>query len=280
MVASQTNKPEELRLTFNDTVAILALLLFMVLLVVVRVWSEDKYEVRATDVVVALAPILLWLLLSGRIKKLGFGAGGITVEMAKEAILRASEAPVARQVTPVQLPVTSVEVGEKRSVGMLHQLLERRIDALRFTLGKGEYLGEVIKEYLTRLNALPEFRYVVIQNGRGRFVGVFDSRRLQAVLSKEPDDTPWMRFGDDLNGDDPAFLANLPGMVPAAEAVSPAADKKDVLAQMERLDRRWLPVVDEDGRFQGVVEQSRLTASLILDVARELKDAREAQQDG
>jgi hypothetical protein len=40
---------------------------------------------------------------------------------------------------------------------------------------------------------------------------------------------------------------------------------------MEKLDADWLPVVNADGAFSGVVDRSRVTASLILDVAAQLE---------
>lgn len=44
---------------------------------------------------------------------------------------------------------------------------------------------------------------------------------------------------------------------------------------MEKYGYEWLPVVKNEAgvnRFQGGVERSRLTSSLILDVARQLGD--------
>jgi len=40
---------------------------------------------------------------------------------------------------------------------------------------------------------------------------------------------------------------------------------------MESLKVDWLPVVDKDGHVVGVVDQSRLPASLILDVSNRLQ---------
>jgi hypothetical protein len=40
---------------------------------------------------------------------------------------------------------------------------------------------------------------------------------------------------------------------------------------MEQLGTDWLPVLDQGGRLVGVIDRSRLTASLILDVANQLQ---------
>jgi hypothetical protein len=67
-----------------------------------------------------------------------------------------------------------------------------------------------------------------------------------------------------------ARIKALPGFVPASDGVKRSSEKRSVLEQMEKLSADWLPVLKDDGQFDGVVERSRLTASLILEVAKEL----------
>jgi len=71
-------------------------------------------------------------------------------------------------------------------------------------------------------------------------------------------------------------LSQLPGFLPASAAVAPDSDKRDVLSKMESLKVDWLPVVGKDGHVVGVVDQSRLTASLILDVSNLLQQAQQS----
>ena len=40
---------------------------------------------------------------------------------------------------------------------------------------------------------------------------------------------------------------------------------------MEKLNIDTLPVVDKEGKFTGIVDRARLTASLIIEVADKLK---------
>ena len=46
-----------------------------------------------------------------------------------------------------------------------------------------------------------------------------------------------------------------------------------VLEQMEKLNVDWLPVVDEAKKFVGVVDRSRVVASLILEVDTRLRNS-------
>ena len=75
-------------------------------------------------------------------------------------------------------------------------------------------------------------------------------------------------------------LSTMSGFVSLDMAVKADADKKRVLEQMEKQDLDWLPVVKQENgvsHFQGIVERSRLTASLILDVTNQLENKKKEQ---
>jgi hypothetical protein len=69
-------------------------------------------------------------------------------------------------------------------------------------------------------------------------------------------------------------LSKLTGFIGRDQALTRTADKHDALERMEKLAADWLPVVDDRGTFAGVVDRSRLTASLILDVTARLKETK------
>jgi CBS-domain-containing membrane protein len=56
------------------------------------------------------------------------------------------------------------------------------------------------------------------------------------------------------------------GFVPARDSVKTDVRKRDALEKMEERQTSWLPVVDERRRFVGIVDRSRLVASLVLEV--------------
>lgn len=68
-------------------------------------------------------------------------------------------------------------------------------------------------------------------------------------------------------------LKKLPGFFDAQLAVTPDASKREVLGRMNQLRVNTIPVIDAQGFFIGTVERSRLTSSLILEVAERI-DAR------
>jgi hypothetical protein len=249
-------------------------LLVLVALVATRTLSAGKIEVRMTDAAIAAVPVMLWLLASGQISKLVVGTEGITVETTRMAILAAADKPIENQVAP--LPVASVEVAAKGGLGELPALVARGIPALEFQLGCGCYVGEVIRAYFDALTASPTFRYVVITNQDGTLFGIMDAHRLNAALGGRGGPATWNSFAEMLNRNDPKAIAELGskyGFVAANSAVAPIADKRMVLEQMEMLNADWLPVVDQARKFVGVVDRSRVVASLILEVDNRLRNS-------
>ena len=80
------------------------------------------------------------------------------------------------------------------------------------------------------------------------------------------------------NPDDQAQLAKLAGFVSASAAVGLKSDKSEVLQKMEQLGTDCLPVLTADSKLAGIVDRSRLTASLILDVTDQLRTSAPAPQ--
>lgn len=63
----------------------------------------------------------------------------------------------------------------------------------------------------------------------------------------------------------------LPGFIGLQHALNKQTDKRQALQQMEALNMDTLPVVQVNERFAGIVDRSRLTASLLIDVANNLE---------
>jgi hypothetical protein len=254
--------------------ALAAVIGLMVLITVValRGVTAGRHEIRLADVAIATVPILLWLVVSGRIQKLVVGAEGITVETTRQAILTASAKPIAEQVAT--LPVEPVQTGPKGEAAHLPELVSREVQGLDFVIGSRGYGPEAVEQYLLELTKYPFFRYVIVRERDGSLFGIIDARKLTTVLQGRRLGLSWGSFTEMLNrgsADDRQQMARLPGFIAAGTAVTPATGKRQVLERMETLGAEWLPVVNANRMFIGVVERSRLTASLILDVSAQLQ---------
>ena len=115
---------------------------------------------------------------------------------------------------------------------------------------------------------------MVITRPNGTFFGMMDARALAHALEQRGTGVDWNGFAEMLDRDQPdaiVALGRAVNFIGADDAVTPNATKRDVLSKMDTRDTDWLPVVDEAQRFKGVVERSRLTASMLLDVAAQLQ---------
>ena len=242
-------------------------------LLALRWWSKGRYEVKLTDAVIAVIPVVFLSFLSGHIGKIAFGTEGFTVERASQAILAASDKPIDRQVD--NFPEDVLETADKAEIGRIPEFIDRRIQGLEFTIGSGIYAVPVVREYLSALTRYPFFQYVIINDEDGALFGMIGAGVLYAYLSDERFGGRWDAFTDAVNRGrdrDQDYLLAIPGFVPGALAVTRGLDKRAVLERMDGGNLTWLPVVDDADRYTGIVERSRLTASLILDVAAKLED--------
>lgn len=243
-------------------------LIILGLLVLLRA-RNSKFEVRPSDVVVAVVPVIVFLLVTGRLQKFEIGEGGVKIETA---FVKASESAITSQITPLTgLPAEPLRLDPKRGVEEIPRLIEMKTEGLLFRLGQGGYWGPAIEEYFTLLAEQPFLRYLIIEDADGAFFAVASARELTAIFKNPRAPFGAKDFAEWLNTSDKKSLQRLPGFIAADGALTQAADKKQALQLMEDLNADTLPVIDDNKRFAGVVNRSRVTASLLLEISQQLK---------
>ena len=245
------------------TVWLTALVLFAVVLVVlavVRTKLGSKFEIRASDIVVALILAGLLLFATGKIQQMEFAGVKLATVIKDASASKAAE---------TVLPVEPVEVHAKAGESEIPRLIAEGTEALTFVLGSDLYVGGVIGAYLDQLTQHGALRYIVINRPDGRFLGLADAgemaKRIRGrALSAD-------EFASMLGASNEERLKTLPGFVSADQAVTRTTEKRAALRIMDDLGVETLPVVDENGKFEGVVQQSRLSASILVDIAGRLE---------
>ncbi|MNJ35580.1 hypothetical protein [Pseudomonas alkylphenolica] len=250
-----------------STPIILALLALGVVLVagsiLMRVFSAGKYEVKTSDLVFLVIPLVVVALATGKIK--GFDIFGVKVS---EIWVEAAQTKIENQVAANTVQ-DAVEVLTSASKGSdLAQLLERRIEALEFRLGYRGYDGEAISNYFDKLVGSSYLRVIVVNEDDGQLFGLYNAANLNGYLRAS--DRGFEAFQQLLSEKDRETLAKMPGFVGADQALSTSSTKREALERMEKLRRDVLPVIDNGG-FIGTVERTKLTASLILAVTDKLE---------
>lgn len=232
--------------------------------------KNSRIEVKPADVVVAVLPVLVFLLVTGKLQKFEISESGIKIETA---FVNAQSSAIASQVTPLTgLPSEPIRLDPKRGVDEIPQLIARKTEGLLFRLGHGGYWGPAIDEYFKMLAKQPFLKYLIIEEPDGSFFAIADARALTELFQvgrppyRAEDFAKWLNQG---NRD---ALVRLPGFIASQNAVTKETDKGQALRKMESLNVDTLPVVDNTKRFVGIVNRSRLTASLLIDVSENLKN--------
>lgn len=241
--------------------------------VLLRVFSQGKYEIKTIDLVFIIVPLLFAGLVTGKLR--GLDLFGVKADLS-ELWARAADTQIELQVSsvpvsPVDDAIEMIETAEKRGVDEIPRLIEQRTQALAFRLGMGGYYGRAIKKYFDDLYGSSYLRYVVINHSDGTLYGIYDAADLIAylrTLGEAGYDTfeRMLNQGEERGAKD--WLARLPGFVSSDKAVTPETSKRDALQAMEELNLDSLPVRDPAGRFVGTVERAKLTTSLILAVTK------------
>ncbi|WP_455208392.1 hypothetical protein [Kaarinaea lacus] len=241
----------------------------------IRVKSGGKYEIKPMDLVLILVPLALWLFATGKITK--FNVAGVEVELAQQFI-KATENTI--KFSPLETPKVKVEdvarIVERESkagVERLPDLIKKKTEAIEFQLGYGRYWGPAIEKYFDALSTAGLLRYVLIYDEKRNLFGVYDARALYLHLESRGA-AAYTDFEKYLNKNDEQSrlaLSKLPGWISVDDAVTPDANNRLALESMERLNADFLPVIDDQRKFIGVVDRSRITASLVIDVTRAME---------
>ncbi len=254
-----------------DTVTLASVGSFVAILAVLVLLraKNSRLEVKPADIVVAILPVVLFLLVTGKLQKLEIGESGVKIETA---FVEASKSAIVSQIAPLAgLPAEPIRMDPKRGVEEIPKLIQHKTEGLLFRLGHGGYWGPAISEYFRMLAKQPFLKYIIIENPDGTFFAMADARELIELFQAERPPYSARDFAKWLNKADTKALSQLPGFVSAKDAVSKDADKGEALRKMEALNLDNLPVIDKTGRFVGILNRSRLTASLLIDVVSALK---------
>jgi hypothetical protein len=248
----------------------------LVAAVVLRGATHGKWQITLTDATIAAIVAGLSLIVSGKIRKLVVGKEGLTIETAEQAIVSSAAQPIKNQVS--SLPVGQIEYAMKEGIESIPRLIQRRIQGFSVTLGLGHhYEGRALREYLEKLTQYEFCRYIIFLNQDGSLFGMVDARILLAEFGGVEQMDPFEDFANQLNkGDDDARLklSKLEGFVSVSAAVDDKTNKRIVLDRMEKSGLDWFPVVNEVNEkrmLAGIVNRSKLVASMILDIANRLE---------
>ena len=240
-----------------------------------RALTAGRLEVKTIDLAFLIVPLLMFALASGKLT--GIDLFGVKADLSA-LWTEAAGATIKSQVSKsgsanIADAMQNMDMASKGGVSQLPHLVDRKTQALAFTLGQGGYYGQAIRRYFDALSGSNQLRVVVINEADGTLFGVYNAPDLVAAL-RLSGDAGYDQFEQLLNSGTPtarAELARLPGFIGADLATATTTSKHEALRKMEKASVDILPVTNGQGRFTGTVSRSALTASLILSITEKLE---------
>lgn len=251
------------------TLAILLFILLIALSTFLRTKSNGKYEVRISDAIFAIVPVIIILLLSGQISELQVGDLSLKLkEDLKKKIINESD-----------LKSNTILDG-KRSLII------------------GVDCDYAVEEDIIKSHPMPggiSYNYIVFQhncvddkygNRRAQFWGIISYEDYKDNFLTPNSQLPNSQLPNSLlpNSQSKASvflswvkskninkLKSIPSFVNVENAITLNTDKLSVLEKMEALNVDFLPVINQEKIFLGVITKQRLTSSLMLNIATNLK---------
>ena len=231
------------------TIWILTALFFLILTVitVVHYRINKEFKIETSWLALSLAPVVIWMLATQQLSE--FSGFGLAFKLRE---VSASE--VSLQVDGNAISPEKISSDEKGSLGKIESFKRDRVAAVTLVVGKqGYYDNRAIQKYLRELTPLSFFKYVLFENQAGEFRGVVSADKLyEEMLSGNLDLVSLIESGD---------VSSIDGI--RAISIPSGSSKQQALRLIDRHGLSELPVVDEFGKFVGVVERDKITSSIV-----------------
>jgi CBS domain-containing protein len=225
-------------------------LLILLVLILINAQVNGGFKVETSWIAVALSPTIIWLLTTGQLAELsGFGFAF--------KLREASAKPFSLSLEGDKIETALVPPGRERRNG---DATGARTAAYRCSHLAAEPPGLLqqlgIGQYLEKLTQHAFFRYVVFVGGDGRFRGIVPARELLNQMRRQKLDL--------VKAIEEGSLDHIAGVVTASVPVG--SSKRAALKIMNEHKLAELPVVNEAGQFVGIVDQDKLTSSILVDL--------------
>jgi signal-transduction protein with cAMP-binding, CBS, and nucleotidyltransferase domain len=250
----------------KEAAAILVSILFLVL-GFLAVWiTKDVVGVSgdALFVAVLFVPIIVYMILTGRLRELRAGAlqakFADLAEKPIERITQTTDASVRDIETSVQ-DMVLVEKGLLEELKMaIRQIDESKPIALTLVMGtKDFYKPKVLKDYLRIISQYRTFKFMVILDQENQFVAYLPAWTAQQILEIEALGAEFVKA---INNGQVRKLQRYPGLV--TKTISIKVTHKQALQEMTDRNLEALVVIDENKRLRGVVELEQVLSQLML----------------
>ncbi len=265
---------EEL-LNGNTIVAISIFVVTIILVLFLRKKVGKDYEIKTSDIIIAIVPLAVWLLLTGKVERLK--VGDFEVTLVAEAIKEAQNTEISESavlINPILNSITkeidNVQGAPKSSLLDLDKILKTKPEALIFLMGYDNYGSTEIEQYLKKLSQ-STLKYIIVNDyTTNKFKGIISLELLMPqIFSKNANLTAdelkiWLENSNE------AKIFEIDGLLNLNDAIKPTTSKYVALENMQKLETTFLPVIDEQEKFIGIIHMEQLSTSLLMDISKKL----------
>ena len=216
----------------NTIIAISIFVVTIILVLFLRKKVGKDYEIKTSDIIIAIVPLAVWLLLTGKVERLK--VGDFEVTLVAEAIQKAQNTEISEStalINPVLNTITkeivNVQGAPKRSLEELDKILKSKPEALIFLMGYDNYGSTEIEQYLNQL-AQSTLKYIIINDyTTGKFKGIISLELLMPqIFSKSPDFTAdnlkiWLETSNE------SEINNIKGLLSLKDAIKPTTRSEE-----------------------------------------------------
>jgi CBS domain-containing protein len=257
------NRQSLLRELGSLVVSVVISVLFLALGFLAVLLSKEllKLESEVSLVFLLLAPIIIYLIFSGRLTE--FRAGGLEakfVSIANMSVELSSET--------IEPSVNEMEIVAKGGARELQRQLQRLDESkpiiLTLTLGKeGYYNQEVWLRYMEALSQYRNFKFVVVLDQENDFLAYIPAWAMLQILKMG---ALGYEFVWIINEGKIRELRQYPGVV--TKTISTKSTNLEALREMTDQNLEALVVIDEKRKLKGIVEREQVLSKLLLGMGR------------
>jgi CBS domain-containing protein len=221
-----------------------------------------KIEDNAVYVSLLFIPVLVYVIISGRLKELK-GPGGLEARFSEAAAQEIK--PVSETIEP---SVEEMQVVAKEGLRVLQRkkpdIDETRPIIMTMVPGKGRYYDwNAVAQYVSFLGQYRNFKFVVFLDDKEHFVAYMPSWAFKGLIS-----LPELagEFISVVNEGRMQDLCRYPGVV--KETISTKSSNVEALRRMTAENLEALVVIDEDRKLKGVIEREQVISKIMLTLVK------------
>ncbi len=217
---------------------------------------NKEFKIETSWLALGLAPVVIWLLSTQQLSE--FSGFGLDFKLRE-----ATAKPVSVKLEGDLIEPEQISADEKEGLSKIRSFVQRQVSAVTLkTDRRGYYNNDAVQRYLVELTRYPFFKYVLFATQEGEFVGLVGGiRLLHEMQNNGLDVVSLLEAGD---------VSKVPGITQVS--IAAGNSKRVALQLMDRNGLSELPVVNEQGKFIGVVERDKITSSIVAQLVSQSAD--------